>query len=430
MATIKEFRGLRYNKNMQEELKLLICPPYDIISDNEALHYLNKSEYNIIRLELPKGKDKYYKANKLLSEWINEEILVYDNVPCIYIYEQEFIINNIKKNLKGLICLVKLEDFSSGVIIPHENTISKAKEDRLELLKSTQCNFSSVYSLYDDENNYIQNYIDLYSSNLREVEVMDDQGVTHRLWKICEISVLEKIKNAFNDKKLYIADGHHRYETALRYNKIYNKNYNYVMMYLVDMKNKNIEVLPTHRLIKNIANFDFNDVLKKLCKFFDIAKFDGINIANLVLNKNTNHKRMPGFIIYGGGNKCFLATLKVDKYNSIIKENGCKMSNVGSTDLINVNLINIDTYILEIFVFKGIFRITENDIDNGNYLLYTKDINILKHIVDKKDAQAGFIVRTITPKEICMVAELKQKLPRKSSYFYPKPITGLIINNL
>ena len=186
MAEIRPFRALRFNTEKAGDISELVCPPYDIISEEQRLGYLEKNPNNIIRLELPKGDDPYNEAGKTLSQWLNEGILRQDEKEGIYIYEEEFTINGLHTKFKGCIVRVKIEEFSKGVVLPHENTLSKAKEDRFNLMKATDCNFSQIYSLFMDPEHEITNRLDKLSDCQPVNELTDHDGVTHRLWIVTD----------------------------------------------------------------------------------------------------------------------------------------------------------------------------------------------------------------------------------------------------
>ena len=195
MAEIQPFRGLRYTAKAGE-LKDLTCPPYDVVSEEQRQAYLAKNPYNVIRLELPKGEDPYGAAGRTLQEWLEEGILKQDTEPALYMYEEEFTAYGEKKKVKGLICRVKLEEFSKGVVLPHEETLSKAKEDRFRLMQSTFCNFSQIYSLYRDEAHTTLSRVDLLSRDTPRYE-FDDGQVIHRLWVVNDKAVIAAIQEDF-----------------------------------------------------------------------------------------------------------------------------------------------------------------------------------------------------------------------------------------
>ena len=203
MATIRPFNGLRFKGG---DLNSLVCPPYDIISEKQREDFIEKNEHNIIRLELPSGEDKYKEAGKLLKKWLDEGILGQDGKSGIYVYEMEFTADGIRKSVKGFVSLVKLEEFSKGIILPHEETLSKAKTDRFNLMTETFCNFSQIYSLYMDEDGKAYSLIDICSQGKADMEITDNDGTIHRMWCVYDESVISAVSKVFSDKKLYIAD--------------------------------------------------------------------------------------------------------------------------------------------------------------------------------------------------------------------------------
>jgi len=272
MAEIRAFKALRFSENAGE-IGELVCPPYDIISDDERKQFIKRNENNIIRLELPReGEDFYATAGETLETWINSGVLVNDDADGLYIYEIEFLNNGEKMSFKGLICRVRLEEFSKKIIVPHEETLSKAKTDRFNLMEATGCNFSQVYSLFADENGAADAKLDRNSSRPPDVEFCDDEGLIHRLWVVTDMVEIESLCADFADKKLFIADGHHRYETALNYKNAHpeTENAKYIMMMLVSMDNDGLLVLPTHRIVHSLPDFDMDKLLTKSEQYFKI----------------------------------------------------------------------------------------------------------------------------------------------------------------
>lgn len=252
MADVQPFRALRFSPKAGA-LRELTCPPYDIIDESRRLAYLSRNPHNIIRLELPRdGADPYAEAGKTLREWLDNDILTRDGEPCFYVYEIEYTLEGRsdisgmqagRHSVAGLIGRVRLEEFSKGIVLPHEETLSKAKEDRLNLMKATGCNFSDVYSLYMDDGGESEtlDILKLIQKEQPAAELTDEEGLVHRLWAVSDTSLTAAIQQRFADKKLYIADGHHRYETALNYRNWLRENgqstegSDYIMMMLVEM---------------------------------------------------------------------------------------------------------------------------------------------------------------------------------------------------
>ena len=218
MADVRAFKALRFTNN-SGDISKNVCPPYDIISEEERLGYIKESDNNIIRLEKPVGDNAYENAKNLYLEWSEKKIIDCDEDKGIYVYEEEFEALGNTYKIKGVFVRVRLEEFEKGVVLPHEETLSKAKQDRFDLMCSTYCNFSPIYCMYTDEKREISSIVDEMSSGNAEIEFTAKDGVIHRIWKCEDTSVTDKVEELFKDKQLFIADGHHRYETALNFRK-------------------------------------------------------------------------------------------------------------------------------------------------------------------------------------------------------------------
>ena len=224
MAIIKEFSALRFT-NKAGDIGTLCCPPYDIISEAEKQALLKKNEYNLIKLELPEQTDAGYKgAGDTFKAWQQNGILATDDVPSLYIYEEKFSVKGVDYAFKGFVCYVKLAEFSEGIVLPHEETLSKAKTDRFNLINATGCSFSQIYSLYSDKNGDTARILGELSSGAPDQTFTDDAGVTHSLWIVPKCDKTAEICRQFENRKLYIADGHHRYETALNHRRYMHEN--------------------------------------------------------------------------------------------------------------------------------------------------------------------------------------------------------------
>jgi len=423
MAVIKAFKGLRYTEKAGD-INGIVCPPYDIISDQQRTDYINKNQNNIIRLELPKGENAYKEAGKTLSQWLENGILATDNKEGIYIYEMEFSANGIpNQKVKGFISLVKLEEFSKGIVLPHEETLSKAKTDRFNLMSETFCNFSQIYSLYMDEDNSTYNIIDEQSNQRADVEVTDNDGVIHRLWCVYDEEVIAKVTAKFDDKKLYIADGHHRYETALNFHKhlcekgisTMTSQSGYVCMMLVNMENDGLVVFPTHRIVRDLEDFDINKVIEKCKDYFTITEEGSLdNLEASLANLYKNGEK--AFALYAGENGYYLLVLKE---KDIIKSFLPSMSDA---------YCHLDVSILHSLVLERIFGIDKENMANQINLTYTRDFNEAINTVKSKNANCAFILNPTRVSEIRDVALASEKMPQKSTYFYPKLITGMVMN--
>ncbi len=424
MAVIKAFKGMRYSKNAGE-IKELCCPPYDIISDSQREEYLKKNPNNIIRLELPKGENPYNNASNILKMWQENGILIKEDKPAVYIYEEEFTAYNKRKSIKGIIVRVKLEEFSKGVILPHEFTLSKAKEDRFNLMKATNCNFSQIYALYMDETHTTLNTIDKHSQDKADLEFTDNDNVTHRLWIITDEGVIAKLVSDFTDRKLYIADGHHRYETALNYRnycreKRFSKEgdaQDYQMIYLVDMEHPGLVVFPTHRLVRDLESFNKESILNECKEYFEIE--EKTDVENMERELDVLYKQgKKAFGFFCGGSNWIQLVLKDFRP---IKELLPDLSKASQ---------ELDVTVLHTLILEKIFKIDKENMANQINLTYTKYFEEAIEGVNSGKFQCAFILNPTRVTEIRDVALAGEKMPQKSTYFYPKMITGLVMNEL
>lgn len=425
MAEIKGYKGLRFNCEKAGKIEELVCPPYDIISDQQREEYIKTNPHNIIRLELPKGDDKYNKAAEILKDWLEKGILVKEDKPAIYIYEEEFTAYGERKAIKGIICRVKLEEFSKGIILPHEFTLSKAKEDRLSLMKATNCNFSQIYSLYMDGGKNTLGKIDSLSKSEPDIQLQDNDNVTHRMWIIKDEKAIADICSDFTDRKLYIADGHHRYETALNYRNYLREQglakegdaCDYQMMMLVDMEHPGLVVFPTHRLVRNLDSFNAERVIDGCKEYFDVTEHSDINTIESTLMELYNQGK-KAYAFYCGGSSYKLLVLRD---TNIIKK---LLPNASTATQ------QLDVTILHTLILEKIFGIDAENMAKQINLTYTKIFDEAISSVQQGNSQCAFILNPTRVSEIREVASNGEKMPQKSTYFYPKMITGLVMNQL
>lgn len=425
MAEIKGYKGLRFNCEKAGKIDELVCPPYDIISDQQREEYIKTNPHNIIRLELPKGDDKYNKAAEILKDWLEKGILIKEDKPAIYIYEEEFTAYGERKAIKGIICRVKLEEFSKGIILPHEFTLSKAKEDRLSLMKATNCNFSQIYSLYMDGGKNTLGKIDSLSKSEPDIQLQDNDNVTHRMWIIKDEKAIADICSDFTDRKLYIADGHHRYETALNYRNYLREQglakegdaCDYQMMMLVDMEHPGLVVFPTHRLVRNLDSFNAERVIDSCKEYFDVTEHSDINTIESTLMELYNQGK-KAYAFYCGGSSYKLLVLKD---TNIIKK---LLPNASTATQ------QLDVTILHTLILEKIFGIDAENMAKQINLTYTKIFDEAISSVQQGNSQCAFILNPTRVSEIRGVASNGEKMPQKSTYFYPKMITGLVMNQL
>lgn len=419
MATVRAFKALRFGEG-SGDIRDNVCPPYDIISDSQRAELIKSSPNNIIRLELPKGDKPYDEASEVLKDWLSREILVQDKKDGLYIYEEDFECDGKNYSIHGIICLVKLEEFSKGIVLPHEETLSKAKTDRFNLMNATDCNFSQVYSMYIDDDKRIEKEVLPILDKKPDVEFTAKDGIVQKLWIENDEGVISRIVDAFADKQLYIADGHHRYETALNYrNHLAEKGEysegdlsGYMMMFLADINDPGLVILPTHRIVKNLDSFDEKKVLADLETLFDVSRVDGtatIKDALAAPEKIT-------FALYTGKRYHYLLTLKdADAVSRVVKDHSDAYK-------------SLDVTALHSLILEPLFGIDKENMAQQKNLTYTRSIDEALDVVDNGEAQCSFILSATKIHQLKDVALAGDKMPQKSTYFYPKLITGLVMN--
>ena len=429
MVDISPFNGLIYNKDKIGNISGVISPPYDVISTSlrEKLLYTNPN--NVVNLILPEGNndDNYTGAKKLLDEWTKKQVLKFDNDRCFYVIEESFYLNNRLKKITGFIGLTKLEPYSRLQIVPHERTYSKIKKDRLKLLESCRTNFGPVYMLYNDSGNKIS---DILEETLRKNPIMDtpagyDTTLGFKVWKITDRDKINNIMMIMRDRKLIIADGHHRYETSLAYKEKYNKTDNktaqnlsaahpedFIMTLYVESSQSDLIIFPTHRNIKFKSYPGIEKIMESLTGTFDIET-DNLKSTSYLTKKllKSKSRGFKSFFVYGENKKLYFITLK--------KSFAANIVHTGSAKEI---YLNTDVNILKEFIMDKIsssFQIEKID--------YTHSIDNLIENIDSRNLDVGVLLNAITAKELEKICMSGYILPEKSTYFYPKPSSGLIM---
>lgn len=437
MAQIVPFRGLRYNTEKAGKMADLITPPYDVIDDRQQKSYYKKNPYNIIRLEYgetrahdSKEDNRYTRAQGFFNDWLQQGILYHEEKPSLYLYEQEFTENNNVLVRTGLIAGVGLEAYSTGTILPHEETLSKAKEDRLLLLEHCRANFSSIFGLYDDESFTVEKISRKYKQFAPVIDFSDENGETHRLWAISDENDLKAITDFFRRQRIYIADGHHRYETALHFHQQQSalgvNKYGFCLMTLVNLHDPGLVVHPTHRLVKNIKNFDRLQLAERLKHVFTLQVIElpevdrGKILADELHKLKTFSSDYNAFLLYLGAQKLYRLLHRRNAENGVMLKRYSFHSPQWRT---------LDVAVLQGLVFEEIFSIDSDSRAGGHHLTYTREEEGALAAVDSGEYQAVFFLNPTQVKEVTAVAAAGEKMPQKSTYFFPKLVTGLVIND-
>lgn len=436
MAKVIPFQGLRYNTEKFKDLEKVTAPPYDIVTPAEQQELYNQDEYNIIRLDYgmdfendDEENNKYTRSGVYLKKWIEEQVLVLEEKPAFYIYEQIFSLGNdaAKHSLKGIISLVQLEEFVSGIILPHEETISKAKKDRLDLMRTTEANLSQIYSIYEDDDKKIASIVAACSDGTPDISFQTKENVIENIWVITDPGVLTEISAMFEEKKILIADGHHRYETALNYRRemrekdgsaVGTKSYDYVMMYLVSMSDSGLFVFPTHRMVKDLRDFDETILVGFLTDQFTVAKivFTEGDYADIIADRLSQTVSEKLFALYTGKDYYYLLQLKnLDFIDEEIHDKSKAYK-------------HLDVTILHTLILEKYLGIDEENMKAQKNLVYTRSAHEAISAVQAGEYQCSFLMNPPKVSDIQEVSRQNEKMPQKSTYFWPKPVTGIVMN--
>jgi len=418
MAQFTSFRGLRYDCN-RVELGKVLCPPYDVIKGAARDELLAHDPHNIVAVELATrygeqaSPQQYEQSAHLLEQWTQEGVLIRDDAA-FYLYEQEFAVPNGGGTMKrrGVLGALTLEAFGKGVL-PHEHTLSGPKADRLNLLRATRTNTSPIFGLVKDEDGWIDGLIqNALSNTLPTCEATTDDGVRHRLWRVLDDETVNAIEAAFENESILIADGHHRYETALNYlaeTGNQNGGENSVMMLCVSMQDEGLVVLPTHRVVKNV---DARDLLPKLAQFFDVQPQPSLEALEAALEPDA------------GATK--IGAITPDSFALLLLKDGPKPMDATKSAAYN----KLDVSVLHQLILERELGIDADKLAAGGFVTYTIHPGEAAKYVHSGEASAAFLLRSSPVTQVAEVADAGDKMPQKSTYFFPKLVTGLVLRPL
>jgi len=438
MATVKPFKGIRYNTD-KLNISKVVTPPYDVISEEEQDAYYACDPYNIIRLILGKHlkgddqtKNRYSRALECYTTWQDDDYLFRDDQPALYLSSMDFSIENKQFKRYGLIALVKLENFETGVVKPHEKTFSNVKSERLKLMIACQANFSPIFSLFpDNDRSVLDTLLHSVDNQPPELAFDDDKNQSHKLWRILNPDVHAKIEEAMSDKPIFIADGHHRYETALQYLSYLeqkqgklpeNHPARYIMMYLASMDDPGLVIRPAHRQITTVPEKHLQTFINKVTQYFDVKTlpFDTNSRSDVLaqfINELTEGKDLHRLGTYYKNHSAFiLLTLKPGIMNNERE--------------IPSALRDLDVTLLTQIIFERILEMDQKSLDDENQITYTTSIEQAINKVDQGKCDMVMLLNPTRIDQVEAVANAGLTMPRKSTYFYPKVITGLVINDL
>lgn len=434
MAEIRPFRGIHYSKVLADELSAVICPPHDIISPRLQQELYLKSDYNFVRLEfgqeLPDDsatESRYTRAAAMLEQWLKQGVLEMDEKPVLYLYDQYFVYQGKQHRRRGLTCRVRLEEWARMVVRPHEDTIPRSRHDRLDLLWALQANTSPILSLFEDKGRRVASLLAAQENNPPLLDGQSD-GERHVVRAIAEPEIIREISRCFARQPLYIADGHHRYESALIHQherlacspSVSGKEaFNFVMMTLVDFADPGLLILPPHRLVRGISPADWDGLMAKLMVFFAVERLplnkSGIwqQVDNLLADKSEIR------LVLFGLDAEHLFVLRVHAPEAISQVMPCFHSELYK----QLDVSIADDIILKKLLPSG---------GGGKKLTisYCHERRDAVEQVLKQEYQMALLLSPPLTGTLRTIADAGDRMPCKSTYFHPKLPAGLILNRL
>lgn len=432
MVRIAPFRGVFYNQKKIRDLAKVFAPPYDVISKAEQEKLYKKSPYNFVRLDLSQEPDSYGAVAQTLNEWQTQGVLERDEAPAIYFLTQRFTLNSGEQKLRrGFFGLTELQDFSSGDIRPHEKTLDAPKEDRLKLMLACNAQLSPIFALYSHPKQSINQMLAVAVEGVTPfMEVEQDNGEACCLWRITDPALIQKLQQEMKNQPLLIADGHHRYEATLNYRDQMRRArgqsngreaFNYIMTYFANMNDDNVVILPTHRLVRGYTHKPFLQLEEALQNYFYVEQHpktpegrDSFLKAFKTAAKKhcvigASFKRDPRYLILRLKNKRIMQRLAKD---------------------LSAPLRELDVNTLHLLILEHILGMPPEQQISGDNIRYIQDEEAALQALEKEDFQAAFILNATKAEEILAIVSSGGKMPQKSTYFYPKLPSGLIVNKI
>ncbi len=432
MVRIAPFRGVFYNQKKFRDLSKVIAPPYDVISKGEQEKLYKKSPYNFVRLDLSQEQESYGAVAQIFADWQSQGILERDATAAIYFLSQRFELKSGEQMVRnGFFALTELQGPAGGTIRPHEKTLEAPKQDRLKLMLACHAQLSPIFALYADPKQTINRMLAVALEGVAPVvEFQLDTGEECKLWRVVDPALIERVAQEMKDQTLLIADGHHRYEATLQYREWMRHErghtsggeaFNFVMVYLANMNDDNVVILPTHRLVRGFTHKPFLELEEALQTFFYIEQHpktpEGKNSFLKALKSAAKKSRVIG------------ASFKRDPRYLVLRLKNKRIMQRLAKDL-SASLRELDVSTLHLLVLEHILGMTPDEQLRGDNIRYSQDEDLTLQALEKEDYQAAFILNPTKKEEIQAIVAGGEKMPQKSTYFYPKLSSGLIVNKI
>ncbi|MGV8075335.1 MAG: DUF1015 domain-containing protein [Syntrophobacteraceae bacterium] len=436
MADIGPFRGLRYNVDKIANLAEVVIPPYDVISPTEQELFYRINPYNMVRLELGKSvpedtadDNRHTRSAGYLQEWQQQKILITDDQPAIYYYEVDYSFDPpTRLTRRGFLCALRLEDLGCGRVFPHERTFETVKDERLQLMLACNANLSPIFALYSDPELVVDHTLREGRETKAVADFKDRQGMNHRIWRVQNIDLLKQVRALMEDKSLFIADGHHRYETALNYRSIQRKRFpnasprapfEYMMVYLSNLKQSGLTVLPTHRLLRSWNEATTGVFLAKAENYFSISSFEDNEAGNSKWRAELEAAGEKQELALGFYSK------KVGFFYLFKAKPEAVSSYLIGQDIPEV-LRELDVVVLDRLLLRHLLGFPEAFLTSGQNIHFTHDIPDAVAEIRSGRSEAGFFINSTRVEQVQEVATAGLVMPHKSTYFYPKVGCGLV----
>ncbi len=422
---LKAFRPLRYSIQAIGGLSLVVAPPYDVISEAERDALYERSEWNSVRLILNRDDDRYGASAKLLKQWRDTAILQRENEPVLCYYIENFEVGGVAYERTGLIGRVQLEAFAQGSIRPHEKTFARAKQDRMKVLQACRTNLSSIFGLVSASPDIFAPAREDALRRPPDMDLQQDNGWRHRVWLITAADVIDELARSFRSETVFIADGHHRYETALEYRELRRAGgekdpeagFNFVMMYLTSMHDPGLVVLPTHRVVRPGAGLDPQALLAQLCEHFDVRSFRSFEADRFRAALHQAPRGSAFGLAAAASDERLVVTLSdralLDRYAGPIAP----------------AVQRLDVTLLDAVVLRGLAGLDPAVAERSGHLVYMHDDAEALASVDR-DGNTAFLLAPPRLEDVEAVCLSGETMPQKSTYFFPKLLTGLVFNPL
>ncbi len=423
MAQVKPFQAVRYDTAVVGELSKVTSPPYDVISPEDRVYYHKLHPNNFVRLvlgeELPGDSEtdnRFTRAKGYLDNWLETGAMKCDPKPAIYVYQQVFEVGGQKKSVRGFTCAVKLADYSENVILPHEQTLARPKSDLAVLIRQVRANLDCVYGLYADADGVLDAIMDKAMAGEPIEEAIDKNGVVNKFWAIIDADTIEDIQGFLADKQIAIADGHHRYETALAYRDevraamgccCCEHAFDYAMMTLVNVYEPDMTIYPTHRVLANLTEDSLSELEGNLKQSFEAKPSSKESLIE-------DMAREGAIGMYRDGK----ATILIPKPGVESLLPGAEPSR------------KLELNVLHKLILEAHLGIDAEKLRNQAHIIYTRDASEAFGLVDSGERQIAFLVNHIPVKAVLDIASAGEKMPQKATYFYPKLLSGLALRKL